>query len=758
MIGGSSPGPTMAALEKDFTQIETGVRLWDTHATLKRGADVFREAFIFADPTFFDVFKLPMVSGVAALPDATAVVISEAMARKYFGSMPAVGQVIDGNFTFSPENNGPRSLHVVGVFKDLPDNTHLKIDFLARLNESDFEKAPWVTQEWTSNNTLTYVKLRRGAQVDTVTSGLKAFIDRNAPAVSFNGQDFKISDFMKLSLLPLSDIHLHSKGFGQLKPPGDVRTVATFSAIAVMILIIACINFTNLATARASQRAREVALRKVLGAKRPQLVVQFLSESVLTALIALAIAIGLVELTLPTYNAVLDTHLGLDVSGFAVMFAALFVLLCLVGVVAGLYPALYLSGFLPSRILKANKSAAAEGSGRLRTALVVVQFAISIGLLVCTAVVYGQTVYAKTLDMGYNRNGLMIVRLSSYKQTGDFLLTLKNQVAKVPGVVAATRSNDVPTDTDENNDIVEIPGKPSPQPLIIGQKTVDYDFFTTYRVPLIAGRYLDEQHGADVYPEKQEDRETKGANIVINQKAVKRLGFGSAQEAVGQQLYASAGDVKNPGRMMLTIVGVVADFAFRSAHEEIEPIMFVWREATFRNLTLRYEGVTPATIHDAIGRIWHELAPDYPYRAEFLDQLVEDQYKAETAQSEMFAAFAALAIIIACLGLYGSAAFTAERRTKEIGIRKVLGARVPQVVKLLVWDFSKPVMLANLIAWPAAWLLMRDWLNGFQYRISLNPAVFVLAGAAALMIAWATVAAHAARAARSNPIHALRYE
>jgi putative ABC transport system permease protein len=758
MIGGSAPGPVLAALQKDFSQIETGVRLSDTHAPVKRGADVFREAFIFADPTFFDVFKLPMAAGIAALPDATAVVISEAMARKYFGSSPAVGQVIDATLSFGPDTGGPRSLHVVGVFKDLPDNTHLKIDFLARLNESDFEKAPWVTQQWTSANTMTYVKLRPGAHVEDIASGMKTFIDRNAPVVSFNGQDFKVSDFMKLTLLPLKDIHLHSKGFGQLKPPGDVRTVATFSVVALMILVIACINFTNLATARASQRAREVALRKVLGAKRPQLVVQFLSESVLTALIALAIAIGLVELALPSYNAVLGTHLALDVSGSAAVLAALFVLLCLVGIVAGLYPAQYLSGFLPSRILKANKSAAAEGSGRLRTALVVVQFAISIGLLICTAIVYGQTVYAKTLDMGYDRAGLMVVRLSSFKQTGDFLLTLKQRAAKVPGVVVATRSDDVPTDTDSNNNIVEIPGKPSPEPMTLGERAVDYDFFATYKVPLLAGRFLDDQHGADIYPEKQEDREAKGANIVINVRALKRLGLGSPQDAIGQQLFAASGDIRNPGRMTLTIVGVVGDFAFRSAHEEIEPMMFEWREKGFRNLTVRYDGVTAAAVRDGMGRLWHEMAPESPYRAEFLDQLVEQQYKAETAQSEMFAAFAVLAIIIACLGLYGSAAFTAERRIKEIGLRKVLGAKVREVVQLLVWDFSKPVMLANVIAWPAAWFLMRDWLNGFQYRIALNPGVFAAAGFAALLVAWATVAAHAARAARSNPIHALRYE
>ena len=455
--------------------------------------------------------------------------ISQSMARKYFGGAPAVGQVIDATFSFTPADVTARPLHVTAVFKDIPDNSHFKMDFISRINESDYEKMPWMFKDWTSLNTWTYLKLRSEADANVIRQGFKAFTERNVPSFPFSGKELKISDYMTLSLVKLEDIHLQSKGMGQFKAPGDAKSVATFAVVAVMILLIACINFTNLATARASQRAREVALRKVVGAKRPQLIAQFLSESVLTALVALVIAIGLVQAALPTYNTVLQKQLALDFAGGGTLIAAMFGLIVLVGVVAGLYPAMVLSGFLPSRILKANKSAAAEGSGRLRTALVVIQFAISIGLLICTAVVYGQTLYAKTMNLGFDPRNLMVVRTPNQKSADDVLRTLREEVAKLPGVTAVTISGATPPDTNNNNNIVEVPGRPSPTPILLEQKSVDYDFFATFKVPLLAGRYLDEGHGGDDLPHETDAQVRNGANIIINQRALGVLGFSSPQ-------------------------------------------------------------------------------------------------------------------------------------------------------------------------------------------------------------------------------------
>lgn len=760
IIGGVSPGPALAILQKDFPMIEAGVRIGRTRPIFKRGADVFREDLILADPSLFDVLDLPLVTGdrAKALADNSGVMISESMARKYFGGASAIGQVIDATFSFSSTDVTARPLHVTAVFKDIPDNSHLKMDFISRINESDYEKMPWMFKDWTSLNTWTYLKLRSEADANTIRQGFKAFAERNVPSFPFSGKELKVSDYMTLSLVKLPDIHLQSKGMGQFKAPGDAKSVATFAVVAVMILLIACINFTNLATARASQRAREVALRKVVGAKRPQLIAQFLSESVLTALVALVIAVGLVEAALPTYNTVLQKQLALDFAGAGTMIAAMFGLIVLVGVVAGLYPAMVLSGFLPSRILKANKSAAAEGSGRLRTALVVIQFAISIGLLICTAVVYGQTLYAKTMNLGFDPRNLMVVRTPNQKTADDVLRTLREEVAKLPGVTAVTISGVVPPDTNNNNNIVEVPGRPSPTPILLEQRSVDYDFFTTFKVPLLAGRYFDEAHGGDDFPHETDAQVRNGANIIINENALGRLGFATPQEAIGRQLRAGAGRAQDNKTMMLTIVGVVGDVYFRSVRDEMQGMYFRRDSEDFRHLVARFDGVTGPALRDSVANIWRALAPSDPYTAQFVQQLEQEQYQAEDAQTKLFAAFAGLAIVIACLGLYGLAAFTAERRTKEIGIRKVLGAKVRDVVKLLVWDFSKPVLIANLLAWPAAYLLMRDWLNGYPYRIDLGPVPFVLAGLGAVAVAWATVAGHAAKAGGSNPIHALRYE
>jgi putative ABC transport system permease protein len=559
--------------------------------------------------------------------------------------------------------------------------------------------------------------------------------------------------------MKLTDLHLHARGLGDLKPPGNIRTVMTFIGVAAMILLIACINFTNLATARASQRAREVALRKVLGAHRGQLMAQFLGESILMALIGFGLALAIVELALPVYNEVLQKKIALSDLGQGWLSLELAGLIVLVGVIAGVYPALYLSRFLPARILKANKSAAAEGSGGLRAGLVVVQFAISIGLLVCTGVIYAQTIYAKTMDLGYRQDGLLVVRTPNATQAKAVLKTLKDEVLRLPGTTAAALSADVPTDQDENNTLVELPDKPNPQPVLLHSRVVDHHFFSTYQVPVLAGRTFDESHGGDDFTGTGEEKAARGGNIVINSLALGRLGFASPNEAVGKQLLLSVGDGPQDSlRARMTIVGVVGDIYYRSVRDELAPALFSIDRADFRELTVRYEGVSPLAAQEAIGKVWRALAPDAPFKAEFLDKLIAQQYAAEEAQAAMFAAFAGLAIIIACLGLYGLASFSAERRTKEIGIRKVLGARVPDVVRLMVWDFSKPVVVANLIAWPASWFLMTEWLNGFQHRIDLNAVPFLAAGLVALLIAWATVAGQAARVARANPIHALRYE
>lgn len=755
LFGVSSPGLAKPALEKDFTEIETAVRVIEQRPVIQKGADVFYEEILLADGTFFDIFELPFVAGdrATALADTSSITLSESMARKYFGDRSPIGETL--SMTFG--SIGTQEKRVTGVFKDLPSNTHLKIDFLGRINESDYEKMPWMLASWTSVNTSTYIKLKPGADVNALRRALPEFEKRNIPNTMVGGQDFKTADFLELSFVNLVDLHLKSKGIGGFKPQGDATSVTTFSVVALMILLIACINFTNLATARASLRAREVALRKVLGAKRGQLVVQFLGESVLLAIIALGVALLVVAAALPLYNDFLERTLTLSFLD-ASLWLGMIGLIALVGLVGGIYPALYLSQFSPARILKANKSASTKGSGRLRSALVVVQFAISIGLIICTAIVYNQTEYVRTMDMGFNKSGLLSIsglRRDVARNASD---PLREEMARIPGVVSVTRSSEEPADGDENNTIIEIPGQVSAQPIVVGTTEVDYDFFEVMDIQMLAGRPLSADYGADNMTGTPEELAARGGNVVISRGALKFLGLTEPSQAIGKVVRMGVGGEKESKMADITIVGVVEDVRYDSAKAEIRPMLYRYRSTSFNYIYLRIKSADPQQVTDAASRIWRELVPSQPFAGEFVETKLSAQYDADEARGQMFAAFAGLAVVIACLGLYGLASFTVERRTKEIGIRKVLGARVHDIVRILAWDFSKPVLIANVIAWPAAWWLMRDWLNAFETRIALSPSLFVVAGALALLIALATVAAHTARVARANPIHALRYE
>jgi len=754
LLAVAAPGPVKTALEKDFAEIEMATRLVEQRAVVKRGAEVFFEDVVLADANVFAVLPLPFAAGerAGALADASSVVLSEAMARKYFGDAPAVGQVLTITFSF-----GTRDLRVTGVFKDLPSNTHLKLDLVGHLTEADFDKQPWMLKSWTSVNTSTYVKLKPGADIAAIRRALPAFEERNLPGFTIGGRDLKAADFMEISLVALPDLHLNSRGIGGFKPAGDATVVATFSAVALLILLIACINFTNLATARASLRAREVALRKVLGAHRGQLVVQFLGESVLLAAIALVLAVGVVAAALPLYNRLLGRELGLSVLDGG-LWAAMLGLVALVGVIGGIYPALYLSRFAPARILKANRSSAATSSGRLRGALVVVQFAISIGLIVCTAVVYGQTRYLRGMDLGFNASGLLAVNglgREAVRNVGD---ALRAELARIPGVTGVTRAAEAPADQDENNTMIEIPGQVSTQPIIVGVSSVDYDFFDVMEIPILAGRALSKDFPADDMSGTPDELAARGGNVVLSRGALRLLGLTDPREAVGRALRLSVGGEGNPKQMTVTVVGVAENVRYDSGRAEIRPMLYQVRPRNFDHAFLRIRNADPARVQAEAARVWRELVPEQPFAADLVATTLAAQFDAEQARAALFAAFAGLAVVIACLGLYGLAAFTAERRTKEIGIRKVLGARIRDIVRLLAWDFSKPVLVANLIAWPAAWALMRDWLNGFESRIDLSPLYFAAAGGLALVIALATVALHTARVARSNPVHALRYE
>ncbi|HWK35451.1 ABC transporter permease [Sphingomonas sp.] len=755
-----APYVTKAALLKDFPQIEKAVFMGATPVTLidKERAITLRNSRI-VDGPFFDVINLPLAQGGAnALAMPGTAVLSEKEATRLFGTTNVVGRTV----TLSAVGN-QGDYRITGVLKDLPRHSHLAIDALVRADiPTLYTRIPDFLTNWGWTGGWVYLRMRPGADVAAMSGQLEAWKKRNIPDQVFNGQRTNQGDGRTYSFVNARDVHLGEAQGSAMTPGNDRRSITTFAVVAVLILAMACINFTNLATARASQRAREVALRKVLGATRRQLVTQFLGESILLAGIAMLIALAVTEVAMPRFANFLDADLTLHYFGSGGLLLPVLALVVLVGAAGGLYPALYLSRFQPARVLKANKSAAdAEGSGRLRSALVVIQFAVSIGLMVCTAVIYGQTRYARTLDPGYKRDGLAQIEGIGASSLRDRVDGIARAMATVPGVQSVGMGGIGINTGNTSSTSVIVPGRSDP--IDIGIYGVDAGYFATMGIRTVAGRVFDANRPMDDMttpmpedPAAEQALVNRGGHVVLNELGVKRLGFANARDAVGKTITYGVDD-KYGGTMPLTIIGVVADSRFRTIDTPIEPVMFMFDRHNIYWLVARYQG-DPASIRAGMERVWRRIAPDAPFDFDFGDAIMARTYARIDARAQMFGMSSMLAIVVGCLGLFGLAAFTAERRTKEIGIRKVLGARTRDIVRLLVWQFTRPVLIANLIAWPVAWWVMRDWLNRFDARISLDATPFVLAGAAALIIAVAAIGAHAWRVARTNPVVALRYE
>ncbi|HWH18197.1 MAG TPA: ABC transporter permease [Allosphingosinicella sp.] len=750
-------GVITESLPKDFPQIESIVRAEGMEPVFLRNGEATFAPMIAADETFFDILQVPFLHGnpKTALDDAASLVLSRSEAVRRFGAVDVVGQ------TVTAVRRGEHfDLRVTGVFEDLPRNSHMNFSMVGRLSEQDKAECGWGCI-----NGSVYLKLKPGADSEEINRQLHAWEKRNIPPVDVGGVKMSEGDAFDWELVNVTDVHL-SEAEGEIERPGnDRRTIITFTIVALLILGIATVNFVNLATARASQRAREVALRKVLGANRKQLIFQFLGESLLLTALAMLLALALTELALPSLSRFLNANLNLNYMGEDGVLLPVLGLLLAVGLAGGLYPAFYLSRYQPAAVLRANKSSAEPlSSGRLRAILVVAQFAISIGLIICTAIVYGQTRFARTADPGYQRQGLIQVANLNRAQMAPLTDTLIREVEKIDGVISAAGTSITAATGNVTNTSVQVPGRT--RPLTIGWYGVHPNFFDTMGIKMLAGRKLSRQFANDngFVPYEPEEATNagfkmlaqRGLNVVVNELAAKQMGFATPAAALGRQVKVNQLPDEY-GLLPVTIVGVAQDSRFRSLREPVEPT-FYQDAGVYSSLAIRYDSPDPEALMRKVERVWEKLAPEVPFEGEFADDQLAELYRTDAARATTFGGFALLAVLIACLGLFGLAAFTAERRTKEIGIRKVFGARVRDIVKLLAWQFSKPVVIANLIAWPVAWWVMRDWLNSFDSRIALTPAPFLLAGVIALAIAIGTIAGHAMKVARANPIHALRYE
>ena len=761
-----SAGNMMEAVRDYATnEVEDGVRLIRFDATVRKEEGALAETVTFVDGSFFNIFDLPFLYGSkdSSFNKPYDLIITEDMANRYFGKTDVVGEVMTV-CCLGPE---PSLVPVSGVIKNLPDATHLDIDMLVYVDPTIVENNRGLNT-WTSVNVYTYFKMRAGISLEQFQQRLTYWVDNESPFVKMYQEnigslttDEKVSDNMRHKLMYLEDLHLRARedagNMGDLTPMGDKTLIITFSIVAALILLIACINFMNLSTARVSHRAREVAMRKVLGASRGQVAVQFLAEAIALVMISLILALALVELLLPLYNQALGRQLELNLFSDAKLLFALLGFGLLIGVGAGSYPAIFLSGFQPGHLLRSSKGAESKTSSTLRLTLVVVQFATSITLVVCTAVIYAQTLYAHSVDVGYVSEDKLVLNV---RGAGDNRQRLRNELLKLPEISSVVYSSESPTQDNENNNTFTLLDgdhvvAENPR-VLLNYHDMGYGFFEAYAVKPLVGRLFSEDYGSDEIKQSTDDDNAQlNASVILNESALHKFGFTSPELAIGKTLESA-----NFRGQTLTIIGIVPDIYFRSIKFDVRPTAYTMNTNRLSTASLTFSTNNVSGLMEKVEAIWKQTVPMQPINLQFLDEMMKAQYTEESIQTKMFSVFSLLAIGIACLGLYGLASFTTERRTREIGIRKVMGASVKDIVALLIWQFSKPVIIANLIAWPISIYAMMVWLESFSYRIDtlwLGPICFVVGGGL-LIIAWATVGGNAAKVARANPIKALRQE
>jgi putative ABC transport system permease protein len=728
--------PVAQTLKKDYPEVLEATRIRPYGIPrITYGTKMFKEGEIaFVDSNFFQVFTLPLVRGDAktALLQPNTVVISRSVAQKYFGDQDPIGKVLEFK-----DNNA--ALKVTGVIDKVPANSHFRFDLFASMSTLPEAREP----SWMASNFYTYLVLPAGYDYKKLEARLPRVVEKyigpqllkamGITLAQFNQKGNKIGFFLQ----PLTDIHLHSDLTGDMQPYGDIRYVYIFSAVAIFMLLIACINFMNLSTAGASKRAREVGIRKVMGSVRGQLIRQFLLESLLLTALALMLALLLAYLALPLFNDLTGQRLELELRSNPWVIPALTLFGLFTGILAGSYPAFFLSSFNPIAVLK-GKFAAGRKSIGLRSGLVVFQFFISISLIVCTSVVYNQLSYIRHKDLGYDKDQVLVVQETYW--LGNNQDVFRQQLLQDPRVVHVTASGYLPAGPSNGNNFMAFPDSHADQFIKTLRYEVDNQYIPTLGMQIIAGRNFSTAFGTD------------STGVIVNETAARAFGWG--EKAIGRRIT----HMDNDGtRYTYHVIGIVKDFHFKSLHELITPLVMTM--GTDRGtMIVKVKTRDIAGLLTAMKKKWTDLKAEAPFSYSFLDERFDAVYRSEQNIGRILGIFAGLTILVACLGLFGLATFTAEQRTKEIGIRKVLGASLTGIVSLLSRDFLKLVFLAFLIAAPVAWFVMNSWLQGFPYRIGISGWLFVWAAFLALFITLITISFQAIRAAVSNPVKALRSE
>jgi len=725
--------PVAKALKNDYPEVEDATRFKrDWRPKIEYQHKIFKEGeAAFVDPNFFSVFSLPFLKGdpKTALAQPNTIVITEEMAHRFFGNDEPIGKTLTYN------NSG--QFKVTGVIEKIPANAHFHFDLFGSMETIDFAKSA----TWMEGDFFTYVVMKKGADYKKLQAKLPGMVEKYmgpqiAQTMGMNLSQFRTKgNDLGFALQPLTDIHLHPETTTELEPAGNLKYVYIFGAIAIFMLLIASINFINLSTAGASKRAKEVGVRKVMGSGKWDLIKQFLFESLLITGIALFVAGLMVQLALPVFNNLSGKNLqfGLDMRPVAGLIA----LGLVVGLLAGIYPAFFLSSFKPIATLKGKFSAGTKSLG-LRSSLVVFQFFISVSLIIGTIVVYRQMKFIQNINLGYNKEQLLVIPNSW--ALGKNERTFKDQLLKDTRVENVTISGYKPAGPTNNNNAMAYPEGKDNQVMTSLEYKIDEQYIPTLGIQMAAGRNFSPAYGTD------------SSGMIINEAAARAFGFGN--NAIGKVIVRPNSDRGRDHHF--TVVGVVKDFHFKSLHEAITPLLMVLEPESGIIVKVRTKDI-PGLLN-TMKQQWAAYNIEEPFSYAFMDDLYNKTYAAEQKTGTILNIFAVLTIFVACMGLFGLATYTAEQRSKEIGIRKVLGASVTQVTGMLSKEFIKLVLIGCLIAFPLSWWAMSRWLQDFAYRVDLSWWVFALAAAFALLIAVCTVSFKAIRAALANPVTSLRSE
>jgi len=720
------------ALIDDYPEIENAVRFWRREFSIKdKNNFIHRQGLFAVDNSIFEVFDFDLEEGnpEAALAEPMTAVLTRKNAVKYFGTDEVVGK----SLTFEYQGE-PTEFKITGILKEVPENSHIQFDMLMSMttySEDSFTG-------WRANYLYTYVLVSESTSESELETKLKTFVSRHLEPHygDLLSQGLGIHEVLKMYLFPITDIHLHPSENWELRAGGNMASVYIFSSIAILILGIACINFMNLSTARANQRAKEVSLRKTIGAGKNQLRAQFLQESVLLAGISLLIALVLISLLIPTFNTIFGETLSVSLLFQVKSMIMVIGITFLIGILAGLYPAFYLTRFKPVAILKGS-SISGSGKSHFRRNMVVLQFIISITLIIGMLTVFKQMRFIQNRSLGFDKENMVLISVRS-QQVVKNVEAFRNALLSNTNILSVSASADVPSEKILSN-ISFITQQEADEPMSTYYIITDYDFIETYRMEVLSGREFSKAFATDT-----------AGTIILNEAAVRRIGW-SNEVAVGKELGYG---IELRGK----VVGVVKDFHYRSLHTEVEPLALLLNPFYLRDISIR---IAPGDVRERLNFIrqtWEDMFPSEQFEYNFLDQRIDQLYTREQKMQSLFIVFSSLSVFVACLGLLGLAAFTAEVKTKEIGIRKTLGASVAGITFLLSKEFIKWIVIANVVAWPLAWYMMNKWLQNFAYKTHMGWIIFLFAGFITLLIAVSTFGFQTLKAATTNPVDTLRYE